>query len=233
MKTGESLRSLTVVAAVSLATLLVFMSGMFTAHVISAGGVMPAIAQMAQIVPGVYNVEQGADIPAATNLTPLKTFWRARQRIIDNYVYPEDIKEEALTYGAIEGMLSALGDPYSRFMDPEAYAEFQTESEGHFEGIGAELTMEKNPETGELEVVVANVLPEGPASKTALMAGTGARLAPWPDLAPVADVTPQQRYILVVDHINALCAEITDFLPTRKASSPAIVAHTPYSLPCI
>lgn len=171
MKTGQSLRSLTVVAAVSLATLLVFISGMFTAHVISAGGVMPAIAQMAQIVPGVYNVEDGTDIPAATNLTPLKTFWRARQRIIDNYVYPEDIKEEALTYGAIEGMLSSLGDPYSRFMDPEAYAEFQTESEGHFEGIGAELTMEKNAETGEMEVVVANVLPEGPASKTALMAG--------------------------------------------------------------
>ena len=171
MNTGQSLRSLAVVVAISLATLLVFVSGVFTAHVISAGGVVPAIAQMAQIVPGVYEVEEGSDIPPATSLTPLKTFWRARQRIIDNFVYPEDIEQDTLTYGAIRGMLSALGDPYSRFMDPEQYAEFQTESEGHFEGIGAELTMEQNERTGEDEVTVANVLPEGPASRTALMAG--------------------------------------------------------------
>ncbi len=77
MKTGQSLRSLTIVVAVSLATLLVFCSGMFTAHVISAGGVVPAVMQMAQIVPGVYEVENGTDIPPATSLTPLKTFWRA------------------------------------------------------------------------------------------------------------------------------------------------------------
>jgi len=171
VKTAQSLRSLTIVVAVSLATLLVFCSGMFTAHVISAGGVVPALMQMAQIVPGVYEVESGTDIPPATSLTPLKTFWRARQRIIDNFVYPEDIEQTELTYGAIEGMLSSLGDPYSRFMDPGEYSEFQTESEGHFEGIGAELIMEKNEETGEFEVIVANVLPEGPASQTALMPG--------------------------------------------------------------
>lgn len=170
MKTAPSLRSLSIVVAVSLGTLLVFLAGMFAAQVIAAGGIMPALSQMAQIVPGVHVVEQGSDIPAATNLTPLKTFWRARQRILDNFVYPDKIDQNELTYGAIEGMLSALGDPYSRFMDPEAYAEFQTEAEGHFEGIGAELTMERNEETGEMEVVVANVLPEGPASRTALMA---------------------------------------------------------------
>jgi len=170
VKTGPSLRSLTIVVAVSLGTLLVFLAGMFAAQVISAGGVMPALGQMAQIVPGVHMVEDGSDIPSATSLTPLKTFWRARQRIMDNFVYPDKIEQAELTYGAIEGMLSSLGDPYSRFMDPDAYAEFQTESEGHFEGIGAELTMERNEETGEMEVLVANVLPEGPASRTALMA---------------------------------------------------------------
>ncbi|MGD9498007.1 MAG: S41 family peptidase, partial [Armatimonadota bacterium] len=171
MNTGQSLRSLTIVVALALGTMLVFFAGMFTAHVINAGGVLPALVQMAQIVPGVYEVEGGSDIPAATNLTPLKTFWRARQRIIDNYVYPEQIDDVKLTYGAIEGMLNSLGDPYSRFMDPQEYADFQTESSGSFEGIGAELTMEKNETTGEFEVTVANVLPEGPASKTTLMPG--------------------------------------------------------------
>jgi len=197
VKTGQSLRSLTIVVAVSLATLLVFCSGMFTAHVISAGGVVPAVMQMAQIVPGVYEVENGADIPSATSLTPLKTFWRARQRIIDNFVYPEDIEQTELTYGAIEGMLSSLGDPYSRFMDPDTYTEFQTESEGHFEGIGAELTMEKNEETDEFEVIVASVLPGGPASQTALMAG---------DIIVAVDDTPIRGKTLT-EVVNAIRGE--------------------------
>jgi len=171
VKSVQSLRSLTLVAGIVIATLLVFLGGMFTAHVINTGGVVSALVQMAQIIPGVYDTQDGSDIPAATSLTPLKTFWRARQRIIDNYVYPEDLQDAQLTHGAIEGMLEALGDPYSRFMTPEQYAEFRTESEGSFEGIGAELVMEKNEETGEFEVVVLRVLPEGPAADTALYAG--------------------------------------------------------------
>ncbi|MFW6156258.1 MAG: S41 family peptidase [Armatimonadota bacterium] len=171
MKTQQSIRSLTLVAAITMATLLIFAAGMFTAHVMNVGGVLPALASMAQIVPGTYDVEAGGDIPGATSLTPLKSFWRARQRILDNFVYPEEIERDELTYGAIQGMLKSLNDPYSRFMDPEQYAEFQTQSTGRFEGIGAELVMEENEETGEQEVIVLRVLPEGPASETSLYSG--------------------------------------------------------------
>lgn len=171
MKTAQSFRSLTLVVAITLGALLVFTAGMLTAHAINSGGLLPAVASMAQIVPGTYDVQDGEDIPGATNLTPLKTFWRARQRIIENFVYPEEMSRDELTYGAIEGMLKSLEDPYSRFMDPEEYEEFQTQSTGRFEGIGAELVMEKNEETGEDEVIVLRVLPEGPASETSLYDG--------------------------------------------------------------
>lgn len=171
MKTGQSLRSFTLAAAITMATVLVFVAGMFTAHVINSGGIIPALIQMAQIVPGTYDVDSEGDIPGATSLTPLKTFWRARQRILDNFVYPEEVSRDELTYGAIQGMLKSLDDPYSRFMDPEQYEEFQTQSTGRFEGIGAELVMEENDATGEQEVVVLRVLPEGPAAKTALYSG--------------------------------------------------------------
>jgi len=172
VKNGQSLRSITLVAAITLATMIVFGAGMFTAHVMNSGGFIPAIVQMAQIVPGTYDVQDGAeDIPGATSLTPLKTFWRARQRIIENFVYPEELSLDELTYGAISGMLKSLGDPYSRFMNPEQYEEFQTQSTGRFEGIGAELVMEENEETGEDEVVILRVIPEGPASETSLYAG--------------------------------------------------------------
>lgn len=170
MKT-QPVISLTLVAAITMATLLVFAAGMVTMQVVSSGGIIPALIHMAQIVPGTYDVAPDSDIPGATSLTPLKSFWRARQRILDNFVYPDDVSQDELTYGAIQGMLKSLDDPYSRFMDPEAYAEFQTQSTGRFEGIGAELVMEKNEETGEQEVIVLRVLPEGPAAKTALYDG--------------------------------------------------------------
>ncbi|MFW5866313.1 MAG: S41 family peptidase [Armatimonadota bacterium] len=172
MKTAKSIRSLILVAAITLGTLMVFAAGMFTAQVVSSGGFVPALVQVAQIVPGTYDVQDGdEDIPGATSLTPLKTFWRARQRIIENFVYPEEMSLDELTYGAISGMLRSLGDPYSRFMNPEEYEEFQAQSTGRFEGIGAELVMEKNEETGEDEVVVLRVIPEGPAAESSLYSG--------------------------------------------------------------
>lgn len=171
MKTGQSLKSITLAAAITLGALMVFAAGMFTAHVANSGGFVPAIVKMAQIVPGTYDLQDGDDIPGATSLTPLKSFWRARQRIIENYVYPEEMSRDELTYGAIQGMLKSLQDPYSRFMKPDEYEDFQEQSTGRFEGIGAELVMEENEATGEQEVIVLRVLPEGPASKTALYSG--------------------------------------------------------------
>ncbi len=171
MKSGQSFKSFALIIAITMGTVLVFAAGMFTTQVINSGGVVPALVETAQIMPGTYDVEADGEIPGATSLTPLKSFWRARQRIIDNFVYPEEIERDGLTYGAIEGMLESLDDPYSRFMTPDQYEEFQTQSTGRFEGIGAELVMEKNEETGEKEVVVLRVLPGGPASETALYSG--------------------------------------------------------------
>ena len=61
------------------------------------------------------------------------------------YVFP--IKDERkLAYAAMNGMLADLRDQpyqdrYSRFMEPTDYRGFLDENEGHFGGIGAELSM--------------------------------------------------------------------------------------------
>ena len=148
-----------------------FASGMLIQQIASEGGWVALAGHLAQMLPEVLDHEAAPDIPPATNLTPLKTFWKARQRVISSYVYPEKIDEVELTYGAIKGMLGALGDPYTRFMTPDEYDEFQTQSEGHFEGIGAVLATQENEETGEDEVVIVSVLPKGPAAQTDLRDG--------------------------------------------------------------
>lgn len=54
--------------------------------------------------------------------------------------YVEETKYKDLIYGALQGMLRAL-DPYSQFLDPEAYKEVKVETEGEFGGLGIEIAI--------------------------------------------------------------------------------------------
>ena len=150
---------------------LVLMVGSFVAgagmmYGVSQESVLGLSARVAQMMPGVMEVEQADDISSATDLRPLATFWQVRDRILQDYVYPvEDATK--LTYGAIRGMLAALEEPYSRFMTPAEYEEFQGEAEGHFEGIGAWLG-QRLDEYGYFEVMLISIIPEGPAGEVDL-----------------------------------------------------------------
>jgi len=79
-----------------------------------------------------------ADVADDLDLKPLETFGQVLENISRHYVQPVKDRRE-LTYGAIRGALAALGDPYTRFMEPEEYQAFQQENQGHFEGIGATI----------------------------------------------------------------------------------------------
>lgn len=74
---------------------------------------------------------------------------------------------EVLVNGAIRGMVLALDDPYSNYVDPEHYPFVSDDLAGEIEGIGVTIT--ENQETGEIEVV--NVLRNTPAERAGLQAG--------------------------------------------------------------
>ena len=63
--------------------------------------------------------------------------------IFDNYVTKDNLDAKALREGAIEGMMEALDDPYSAYLDPDTYELSMSNLEGSFEGIGAAVTMEE------------------------------------------------------------------------------------------
>ena len=106
-----SLKWLMIWLATAAALAAMLTCGMLVQQIVADGGWVTLAAHAAQVAPGVFDVESASEIPPATNLTPLKTFWRARQRVLHNYVYPEEIDDAKLTYGAIMGMRGALGDP--------------------------------------------------------------------------------------------------------------------------
>ncbi len=90
----------------------------------------------------------------------------AWDKIDKAYVDRPAIKSQALTYGAISGMVDALGDTgHSRFMTPQMVQAERDFTQGRFEGIGAEVE-----EKGDHVVIVA-AMDNSPAQRAGLDSG--------------------------------------------------------------
>lgn len=79
----------------------------------------------------------------------LKLFTRAISLVQSQYVDIDKVKPQDLIYGAIKGMLEGLGDPHTRFMNPDVYKEMKVETEGSFGGLGIVIGIKD----GELTVI--------------------------------------------------------------------------------
>lgn len=63
-------------------------------------------------------------------------FWETWDIIHEQYV-DQPVNDLTLMQGAIEGMLSSLGDPHTSYMSPEEFEQANESLEGEYEGIGA------------------------------------------------------------------------------------------------
>jgi carboxyl-terminal processing protease len=88
-------------------------------------------------------------------------FWEAWDLLQENYV-DQPLDEEALMRGAIEGMMSSLGDPHTTYMNPEQFRRASAPLEGEYEGIGAYVDI-----TGEYLKIISP-MPDSPAEKAGL-----------------------------------------------------------------
>lgn len=92
-------------------------------------------------------------------------FWQVWDTIKENYVDREELSDKMLFYGALKGLVNAVGDPYTVFMDPKISKEFEDDLKGTFEGIGAEIGIKNN-----ILTIIAP-LPDMPAEKAGLKPG--------------------------------------------------------------
>jgi carboxyl-terminal processing protease len=83
------------------------------------------------------------------------------------YVDPEKVTPELLRQGAIQGMLAALGDPHTTYIDPQSHSLSIDIVTGTFEGIGARV--DKDPITG--NIVIATTFRGAPAERAGLRPG--------------------------------------------------------------
>ena len=83
-----------------------------------------------------------------------------------NLRYLEDVDQQELLQGALEGMMGRLDD-YSAYISPEMLAAFQEDLDKEFGGVGIEIILD--PETKEL--TVASPLVGTPAYEAGILAG--------------------------------------------------------------
>ena len=91
-------------------------------------------------------------------------FWDV-WKILQNEYLRGPVSEKDLLYSALDGLVEGVGDPYTRFFDPEQADSFQTDLEGKFEGIGAEIGIRDD------RVVIVAPLSGSPAIAAGAKAG--------------------------------------------------------------
>lgn len=95
-----------------------------------------------------------------------KLFWDTWDLISREYIDKKALDPQKMFYGAISGMVSSLGDPYTVFLPPDAQKSTKEDLGGSFEGVGIELGFNKDKR---LSVIAP--LSGTPADKAGIKAG--------------------------------------------------------------
>lgn len=123
------------------------------------------VADRLLTVPELQELTGGTETPTAGNGLSGKEIDKLNAvfKLIDDGFY-RDVDRDRLVDGAITGMVSALQDPYSVYMDDEEARQLSESIEGSFSGIGAELTVEDG------KIVVLSAMKDSPAERAGLRA---------------------------------------------------------------
>jgi carboxyl-terminal processing protease len=114
------------------------------------------------IVTGVANMGSGS----SSSTVDFDIFWQAWQKVNDLYLKNPDVSNQDKMYGAINGLVQSLRDPYSEFFSPADNRQFQEDITGNFGGIGAELGVNTSS-----QIVVIAPLKGTPAETAGIKAG--------------------------------------------------------------
>ena len=149
------------------------------------GGIVPGVLAAALIFSGVYmgrsarkllqasRAQEAASQSAAEN-TGSDTV--ANQRTMDKLklledtigkYYLESVDEQTLEKGVYDGLVKALGDPYSVYYSAEELKELQDKTEGIYYGIGAYIGIDADTSLPRLTGIIEGT----PAQESGLRAG--------------------------------------------------------------
>ncbi len=116
---------------------------------------IPRILSRDEITPEVDGIDQEQLI------API---WEAWDILLNDYV-DQPLDNEALMRGALRGLVDALEDPHTSYMDPEQFLQANLPLNGEFEGIGAFVDTEAE------YLTIISTMPGSPAEEAGLQPG--------------------------------------------------------------
>jgi len=151
-----------------LLVLIVFLSGA------AVGATVPAVQEVGRsllttVLPTSPSAG-GTPSPGAPGGTPISRevlfapFWEVWDIVHHDFV-DQPVDNTSLMRGAIRGMLDALGDEHTAYMDPDEYRQANMGLEGAYEGIGAWV------DTDSEYLTIISPMPGSPAEKAGLQPG--------------------------------------------------------------
>ena len=151
---------------------LILLVGAFSTGVLAGRLLAPAQSPQASAILEQLNLTKPEETAPQDAGTPqdlqksFEPFWQAWDLVHDQYV-DQPVDDQLLMRGAIKGMLEALGDPHTSYLDPEQQKILNTQLQGEdqYEGIGAWV------DTSSDYLTIISPMPESPAKKAGLKTG--------------------------------------------------------------
>lgn len=159
---NKTLKIILLVLAIVVVGLGSFAGGFVAGHLVPFAGI-PGLQEPAASAPPTTSADQQSATPAELQ-TLFSPFWEAWTLIHDNFV-DQPVDDLALMRGAISGMMQALGDQHSTYMDPQNYADANASLDGSYEGIGAYV------DTTTTFLTIISPIPGSPAERMGLKSG--------------------------------------------------------------
>ena len=117
-----------------------------------------------RITPNSQSAIISRDLPSGKPVT-FNQFWQVWDLLKAEYYDPAQIDESKLVLGAIKGMVSAVGDPYTVFLNKEEQKVTEEDLSGSFDGVGIQIGYKGT------QLAVISPLPDSPAEKAGVLAG--------------------------------------------------------------
>ena len=156
------------IAAIVIIIICIFVSGISIGIIIESLGIISQ--QAAQLRDGTVTSDLmlafgGEKSSESEDINELfKPFWESWD-LLHMYYVDQPLDDNAMMEGAIRGMISALGDPHTRYADPNEYQSEVDSSAGNYQGIGAYVDV-----TGDY-VKINSTISGSPAEEVGLQSG--------------------------------------------------------------
>lgn len=191
------------ISLIALFFLACWISGAFaTGWVLGRKSAGAPVSREAPVVPleGTPSVPTATPVKGAEGVQPtppptpatldelFEPFWFVWRLVHQKYV-DQPVNDVELVRGAIRGMLEALGDKYTGYMDPQEFQDAQAPLEGEYEGIGAWVDVTKD------YLTIIAPIPGSPAAKAGLKPGDQIIAVDGEDVTGVAPELVRRRIL--------------------------------------